>query len=120
MSSAELILRSWSFDGWAILPAVLVGGLYVRGWMGLHRARPARFPQWRLWSFLGGLAVMVLSVCSPVDALGALLLQAHMLQHLLLAIVAPVLRFPAVPSSSSLWSSLRFWVLRPTISNWAY
>ena len=41
--------------------------------------------------FFGGLASILLALASPVDPLAALLLQAHMVQHLLLMMVAPPL-----------------------------
>ena len=67
------------------------GVIYVRGWTILHRLTPALFPRWRLLSFLAGLVSLWFAVNSPLDALSGLLLSAHMVQHILLLMVAPPL-----------------------------
>jgi cytochrome c oxidase assembly factor CtaG len=71
--------------------------LYLRGWRVLHRTSPERFPTWRLWAFIGGLAASWLAIASPLDAFSGLLLSAHMLQHLLLMSVAPPLLLLGTP-----------------------
>ena len=43
---------------------------------------------WRLACFLAGLASLWLAIASPLDALRNFLLTAHMIQHLLLIMVA--------------------------------
>ena len=45
----------------------------------------------RLASFLGGMALVVLALCSPIDRLGEQLFFMHMIQHLLLLDMAPIL-----------------------------
>ena len=84
-------LASWRLD-WGILVPVLVAGvLYDRGWRILHRAQPHRYPAGRWWCFFSGLAALLIAILSPLDAFAALLLQVHMVQHLLLLMVAPPL-----------------------------
>jgi cytochrome c oxidase assembly factor CtaG len=46
---------------------------------------------WRLLAWLGGVALIFVAVVSPVDRLGEQLASAHMVQHLLLADLAPIL-----------------------------
>src|SRR5262245_18277347 len=58
---------------------------------------PDRFRVWRLASFLGGLATLLVAVASPLDAFAGLLLQVHMVQHLLLMMVAPPLLLLGAP-----------------------
>src|SRR6266478_4566877 len=58
---------------------------------------PQRFGATRLISFLAGLAVIVIAVASPLDAFAGLLLVAHMIQHLLLLMVAPPLILYGAP-----------------------
>ncbi len=87
----EAILTSWPSARWLWASAALTAGIYCRGWWNLHRRDPARWHWDRLAAFLGGLAALLLALASPVEPLAALLLQAHMVQHLLLMMVAPPL-----------------------------
>jgi len=71
--------------------------LYLRGWLRLHAELPHKYTTEKLTCFAGGLLAIVLALESPIDAFGALLLQAHMIQHLLLIAVAPPLLLLAQP-----------------------
>lgn len=71
--------------------------LYLRGWLILHRTLPARFPTWRLYAFVSGLATLWLAIASPLDAFSGLLLSAHMVQHLMLMSVSPPLILLGAP-----------------------
>jgi len=59
--------------------------LYVRRWREVDGSAG------RLLSFLGGMALVILALCSPIDALGEQLFFMHMTQHLLLLDLAPIL-----------------------------
>ena len=83
------LLRSWTFDPWLIVPMEAFAVLYLRGWWQLYRQMPQRFGVWRLVSFQAGLFVLFLALASPLEALAEVLLQAHMVQHLVLMMVAP-------------------------------
>jgi putative membrane protein len=76
---------SWTFDPGPILLVALLAVLYIRRWAGVG-ASP-----WRLASFLAGLLAIAAALISPVDRLGEQLLTMHMVQHLLLLDVAPIL-----------------------------
>jgi cytochrome c oxidase assembly factor CtaG len=65
--------------------------LYLRGWL----ARVA--PAWRLFSFLGGLAILWAAMCSPLAMLDEELLTAHMVQHLLIMLAAAPLVLIGAP-----------------------
>jgi cytochrome c oxidase assembly factor CtaG len=94
--TAAAVLASWTIRPAVVLPAVAVALLYLRG----VRRMPASFPRWRVAAFLGGVAMFVVAVASPLDAFGGLLLSAHMLQHMILMMVAPplvLLGAPGVP-----------------------
>jgi cytochrome c oxidase assembly factor CtaG len=91
------LLESWTLDPWIAAPLALAAGIYVRGWLRLHAQMPQRFGAGRLAAFLGGLATIAVALESPLHALGAQLLQAHMVQHLLLMMVAPPLLWLGVP-----------------------
>jgi len=88
---AEAILTSWRFDPRLIGLLALAALLYIRGWLRLHRQWPQRYSTERLVSYLSGLTTLFIALASPLDAFGNLLLMAHMVQHLLLIVVAPPL-----------------------------
>ena len=69
----------------------------MRGWLRLHARVPQRFGGGHLAAFLGGLTAIAVALESPLHALGAQLLQAHMVQHLLLMMVAPPLLWLGAP-----------------------
>ena len=90
-SVAGAALASWSIPFWATLGVLLAAILYIRGWRGLAYLRSTLLPDWRLACFLAGLASLWLAIASPLDAFGNFLLTAHMIQHLLMMVVAPPL-----------------------------
>ena len=94
---AEAVLKSWQFDPWALASVLLAGIIYVCGWRKLRQQMPHRFGASRLVSFLAGLAVIIIAIASPLDAFASLLLVAHMIQHLLLLMVAPPLILYGAP-----------------------
>ncbi len=73
----------------------IVGGAYVSRWRAVRRGdtpRPqADAPVWRLCCFLGALLVALVALVSPVDALADQLFFMHMIQHMLLLDLAPIL-----------------------------
>jgi cytochrome c oxidase assembly factor CtaG/ferredoxin len=94
---AETIFRSWQPDYEALAILLLTCAIYARGWRRLRRRRPREFGVARLASFLSGIAAILLAVASPLDAFADLLLTAHMVQHLLLLMVAPPLILYGAP-----------------------
>lgn len=94
---AEAAILSWNWEPGILLSLFLSVWIYVRGWRRLQALVPLKFPPWRLVCFLGGLAVLFLAICSPLDAFGNFLLQAHMVQHLLLMMLAPPLLLFGAP-----------------------
>jgi putative membrane protein len=109
-------IESWSPPYLRICLLLLTAALYMRGFAPLHREMPLRFPTRRLAAFLGGLAAMWLAVASPLEQFDDLLLQVHMIQHLLLMLVAPALLLcgaPAIPLVRALPISLAKSVLAP-------
>ena len=83
----------WTFDPVAISLAIVALVFYRRGFLRLRgRAGAAHADAGRAVLFVAGVAVSVLALVSPVDAIGEdQLLSAHMLQHLLLGDVGPLL-----------------------------
>ena len=76
----------------------LAGLGYVLGRRRVNRAHPGSpIPAWRLSAFLCGLVAILIALASPVDELADSLLTAHMVQHLLLTMVAPPLLALSAP-----------------------
>ena len=88
---------AWSLEPAVTVPALAAATLYWRGWATLSRRMPERFGGARRVAFTAGLATVILALCSPLDALGHRLLQAHMVQHLVLMLVAPPLLWLGAP-----------------------
>ena len=80
----------WQFAPVVTGFAVLAGGLYLWGVLRVRRRHPARpWPLWRTALFLGGLAVVVIATESGIGSYDDVLFWDHMVQHLLLLMVAP-------------------------------
>jgi cytochrome c oxidase assembly factor CtaG/ferredoxin len=94
---ANAVFGSWAIPAGPTVVILLSFFLYLRGWIALQFRVPARFPVWRLGSFAAGLGTLYLALASPLDAFGGLLLQVHMIQHLLLIMVAPPLILAGAP-----------------------
>ena len=93
----DAFLRSWPFEPWLLIGLCLAAGIYLRGWLALHRQNSQRWHAGQVCAFLGGLAVVYLALASPIEPFAALLLQVHMFQHLLLMMVAPPLYWLGAP-----------------------
>ena len=103
------ILLSWKWRADVALIVGTLGTVYVVGWCRLRRRDPGGALGWRLGLYVAGLAVLGLALLSPIDALGALLFWAHMVQHELLTMVAPPLLLIGNPFAALLWGLPRRW-----------
>jgi putative membrane protein len=83
----------WSLQPQVIATLVLVAGVYWWRMRELHRDRPfSGRDRARIASFGAGIVVLFVALCSPIDTLGEeRLFSVHMVQHLLLADIAPIL-----------------------------
>ena len=88
---------SWELNPWVLMPTICLGALYARGWLQLHRRAPHRFRFSQLAAFFAGLTTVVIALCSPLHAYAGWLLTVHMIQHLLLMMVAPPLILLGAP-----------------------
>ena len=98
--ACQAIFDDWSPPLFLSITTVLTGVVYVRGWWAIRRTRPKQFTIERLFSFLAGLAILWLSIGSPMDGFADALLSAHMVEHLLLMSFVPpllLLGYPQVP-----------------------
>ncbi len=84
------VLTAWTF---AWLPALAIGAAAVAYLWGVHRlsARGDRWSPWRTLAFVGGgLGTVLIATQSVLATYDTTLLWIHMIQHMLLAMVAPV------------------------------
>src|SRR5437868_5161075 len=93
----DAFLRSWPFDPWLLVALAVTAAVYLRGWLILQRRDPRRWHNGQLAAFLGGLTALFVALASPIEPFSALLLQVHMLQHLLLMMAAPPLLWLGAP-----------------------
>jgi len=89
----------WSFDPFLIVVVAVVIWHEIGLARLARRSRPERTRQRRRrsWLFYGGLAVLLLSVASPIDYWADDYFFVHMLQHLLLMFAAPTLVVAGAP-----------------------
>jgi putative membrane protein len=86
---------SWTLDPGVVIGVAIVGGAYLTRWWrvrtGTSPRRTAEAPVWRLCCLLGALLAAVIALVSPVDSLATQLFFMHMVQHMLLLDVVPIL-----------------------------
>lgn len=98
------LLTSWDWRADVILTLSLAGLLYTRGWLEMRsRGRRRLANGWRLASYWLGLLLLGLALLSAIDIFGEMLLLMHMVQHLILVMIAPPLLLLANPFPFALW-----------------
>jgi putative membrane protein len=91
---AAAVDYSWSLKPQVAIAIAAIGGLYAWRLRDFRRADPsaARRDRWRVAAFTAGLVVLFVALASPIDTVGEeRLFTVHMVQHLLLADIAPIL-----------------------------
>ncbi len=86
---------SWTLSPGVLLGGALVAGAYTRRWrrvrLGASPRRAHEAPVWRLCCFMASVLIALLALISPVDSLADQLFFAHMIQHMLLLDLVPIL-----------------------------
>ncbi len=106
---ARAALSSWDWRPEVIVGVLLLGTLFWLGWRrlraisGRSRGWRALGAGWRPVSYTAGLLVIAIALMSPLDVLVQQLFFMHMIQHLLLIMVAPVLLLLPNPLPYLLW-----------------
>jgi cytochrome c oxidase assembly factor CtaG len=83
---------AWSFEPAVLLGVLALGLAYMKGWTRARTPGEPHPPGYgRLTLFGLGLVAIIASLVSPIDKLGEQMLVMHMLQHILLLDIAPIL-----------------------------
>jgi putative copper resistance protein D len=91
-------LTVWSLDPLPWTAALVAAGGYLIAARQVNRAHPRTpIPPWRVAAWLTGVVAILVALVSAVDVYAADLLTVHMVQHLLLAMVAPPLLLLGAP-----------------------
>jgi putative membrane protein len=97
---------AWNLDLGLLSVLYLLAGLYATGvrrvWKRAGRGRG--IPVWRVWCYFGAVTALLLALVSPIDALGGALFSVHMVQHMLLMVVAAPLLVLGRPMLGYVWA----------------
>jgi putative membrane protein len=95
----------WQFQPGILLGIGITGGVYLLGvfrvWRSAGFGHGIRLR--RVFAFLGAIGALILALISPVDSLSEALFSAHMLQHMLLILVAAPLFVISEAPVAFLW-----------------
>lgn len=95
---ADQVWTHWTFEPVPLLAAAVATAFFAQGWLRLRGRGRTDHAGWdRLALFVGGIAVVLVGLVSPLDAIAEEYLQSgHMLQHILLADIGVALLVLAV------------------------
>jgi len=120
--SLGVVLSTWSGDPLPWIGIVLAITLYLAAVRIVDRAHPANpVPRRRIAAWLAGVAVVALALVSAVHIYAGSLFTVHMVQHLLLAMVAPPLLALGAPMTLTLRAAsvnVRRSILLPVLHSW--
>jgi cytochrome c oxidase assembly factor CtaG len=113
----------WTFAPIVTCLTAAAAAAYLWGVWRVSARHPARpWPWWRTWLFMSGLAVIVVATQSGIGTYDDVLFWDHMIQHLLLIMVAPPLLVLSQPITLLLHASrnpLHTWVKKAVRSRLA-
>jgi putative membrane protein len=113
----SVLLLSWTWRPEIILTLGLAAAVHLGGRWRLWRRGGARgISVWRSVAYLAGLAVLWIALMSPIDVLSGQYFFMHMIQHLLLVMVAAPLLLLANPMPIMMWGLPRG--LRLEVGRW--
>lgn len=105
----KAVLTSWDLRPEVLIVLVTLGVLFSVGWWRLRR-RTSRArglyslgAVWRLVAYLSALVIIGISLMSPIDVMSQQLFFMHMIQHLLLVMIAAPLLLITNPLPIVLW-----------------
>lgn len=111
--TAVRLVTSWQLDAPAVLLAALAGATYLAGARRVRRAHPDHpWSRLRAVSFASGLGVVAIATCSGIGVYDMTQFWVHMIQHLLLIMVAPPLLVVGRPLTLALHATRNPWHTR--------
>ena len=103
-SCAVSLDTSWTFAPGVLIALAGYAVIYGLRWRTSRREGGARAAgTWRAVAWAGGITCLFVALVSPLDVLGEQMASFHMIQHLILADVAPILFIVALTK----------WIMRP-------
>lgn len=96
------VLLAWSLDPLPLLGVALAAAAYAWAARRVSARRRTPHPAWRTASFMAGLGAILLALNSPVEAYEGVLFSVHMVQHMLLELVAAPLLLLGAPATLAL------------------
>ncbi len=121
-SSSPLVPASlwwaWNFDPLILLNLSLLGAGYLLGIKRLWRKTGSHtiVSRGQATAYLSSLGILFFALLSPLHALSEELASAHMVQHMLLMVVAAPLFVLGSPGTVLIWGFEKNW--RPAVANW--
>lgn len=106
------LVRAWQFAPGAGIPLAVLAAVYLGGIRRAARRPGAAWPPGRTAAFIGGLAVVAVATLGPPSVYDDVSLPAHMVQHLLLMMVAPPLLIYGRPVTLALHAARNPWHTR--------
>jgi cytochrome c oxidase assembly factor CtaG len=98
-----VILTTWTGDPLPWIAIVVATVAYLAAVRIVNRQHPTnKVPGWRIAAWLGGVAAIAVALLSAVDVYAESLFSVHMVQHLLLSMVAPPLLALGAPVTLAL------------------
>jgi putative membrane protein len=88
VTSARHVLLAWTFPPASVIGLLILAGGYLEGVRLVSRGGGPPNPGRRTACFLAGVGVLALSLLSPIDTYAERLLSVHMVQHILITMVA--------------------------------
>jgi putative copper resistance protein D len=89
--SAAALLRGWTPDPLVIVPMIVIGALYLIGFLRLRRQSGPVISTGRGWAFAASLIVLFLADNGPFHTYSQVDLAVHMAKHMVLLMVVPPL-----------------------------
>jgi putative copper resistance protein D len=99
--TAAAWFTTWRTDWLWLTLAVVMTGLYVAGWLRLRR-RGDSWPVARVILWVLGWAVFAFATSGGPGVYGRVLFSAHMVMHMVVAMIVPLLLVPAAPLTLAL------------------
>ncbi|TQJ49027.1 bifunctional copper resistance protein CopD/cytochrome c oxidase assembly protein [Phycicoccus sp. SLBN-51] len=92
---------TWRVDWLWLTVALVMAGVYVAGWLRLRRRGDA-WPVYRVVLWVLGWAVFAYATSGGPGVYGRVLFSAHMVMHMAVAMIVPLLLVPAAPITLAL------------------